>query len=114
MIYLPIESIVEEGINPQEFVAMRWVHPVRTTYIKVLVKDQVVDLMPALKIETGTPVNKIVQAFDLIEQKFMDAVKLRRDPETSYLRILQGFPHRISKNAYFEELDPNNPRPKFK
>ena len=93
---------------------MPWNDEVRTTPIMVVIKEEEIDLMPALKIERGTPSNKICEAFDILEQLFVDAVKNKRDPETSYLRILRTYTHRILKNEYFVELDPKNPRPKFK
>lgn len=114
LVSLPIESIVEENVDPERFVTKPWNDEVRTTSLTVLVKEKEVELMPALKIQSGTPLNQVVQAFDVLEQLFVDAVKNRRDPETSYLRILKLYTHRILKNEYFGELDPKDPRPKFK
>ena len=61
MVCLSIDSILEEGIDPQRFVTKPWTSELRTTPIKVLVKDEELELMPALKIEAGVPSNKIVQ-----------------------------------------------------
>ena len=44
----------------------------------------------------------------------MDALRNKRNPETSLLRILRLYSHRILKNEIFQELDPKNPRPKFR
>ena len=114
LVSLPIDSISDKSIDPEEFVAKPWNDEVRTTSIPVIINDEETHLMPALKIEAGSPSNKVVQAFDVIEQLFMEAMKDKRDPESSYLRILKRYTHRILRNAYFVELDPKNPRPKFK
>ena len=112
MISTPIESIAEKGINPKKFVTAAWTDEIKTTPIRVAVKDRILELTPALKIETGVPPNKISQAFDIIESLYDEACKKRGNPEKEYLRILQSYTHRITLSEEFMEYKASNYHPK--
>ena len=73
LIYVPIYSIVEKGVNPEEFIMNSFTEPgpspglLRTKPINVRVNKLVRSMYPCFKIEEGVPCNKITQAMDDIE-----------------------------------------------
>lgn len=112
MIATPIENIAEDGIDPKRFVTVFWTEEIRTTPIKVVVRDQVLKLMPSLKIEDGVAINKVTQAFDIVETLYAQACKKRKDPEKAYLKIIKTKPHRIACSEEFVDLADSNNHPK--
>ena len=112
MVSTPIESVVEDGIDPKKFVTGVWGDEIRTTPIKVVVKDRVLQLMPALKIEEGVAPNKVSQAFDILEDLYVEACKKKGDPEKEYLKILKRYTHRITRSEEFVDLKASNFHPR--
>ena len=58
-IVLPLDAILEYGMDEEDFVTQRWTDEIRTTPIRVMVKGALLRLMPALKIEAKLPPNKV-------------------------------------------------------
>ena len=104
MLSTPIGSIVEDGIDPSKFVTKIWLDEIRTTPIKVFVRNSVMQLLPALKIQEGVAMNKVTEAFDLMEGIFLEACKRRKDPEKEYLKIIRAYPHRVALSEEFVAL----------
>ena len=71
-------------------------------------------LLPALKIQEGVAPNKVSQAFDLIEEEFLEACKRKKDPEKEYLKIIKAYTHRITISEEFVKLAESNNRPKVR
>ena len=87
LVYVPIQSIVEKGIDPYEFIMNSFTEPgplpglLRTKPISVRVNKYVRSLYPCFKIEEGVPPHKISQAMDDIEGLPKSRMSIANFPE---------------------------------
>ena len=138
MVSVPIENIVEHGIDEKRFITRQWTDAIRTAPIRFEVKGAVLELLPALKIEAGIPPNKVrfshcstsraarlpiyirvihpqvTQAFDALEDLFTKACKRHEDPEKAYLRIIKSYTYRITRSSEFVPLEESGNKPKHR
>ena len=82
--------------------------------VKVSVKDSIIQLYPAIKIEQHMQTVRILPALNCIEDQYKKMVSKGRDIELCHEMILGKYPSRLALNENFKELADTNFNPEFR
>ena len=102
------------GKDGAQFVKDVWTEDFKMQSVSVSVKDSVLTLFPALKIEANMPTVRILPALNTVEEGYKKMVSKGRDLELSHQMILAKYPARLSINENFEELAATEFAPNFR